>query len=90
MYLYIFSLELTPLTEEPTVKSLQNPSVGFAVTAPLKGNVINLRLFAKFLGSMWASTPTDCDFIELRRRSSTPTDYALTVPLRNITFLHLL
>ena len=72
--IFIFSLE-PPLTEEPTVKSLQNPSVGFAVTAPLKGNVINLRLFAKFLGSMWASTPTD---------------YALTVPLRNITFLYLL
>ena len=47
--IFIFSLE-PPLTEELTVKSLQNPSVGFAVTAPLKGNVINLRLLQNFLG----------------------------------------
>ena len=28
------------------------------------------------LGSMWASTSTNCAFIKLRRRSSTPTDCA--------------
>ena len=42
----------------------------------LGGNVINLMLFAKTLGSMWASTPTDCAFIELCRRTSTPTKCA--------------
>ena len=42
--------------------------------AAFLSNVINLKLYAKILGSMWASTPTNC---------------ALTVPLRNITFLHL-
>ncbi len=57
MHFYIFSLGLNPSNGGATVKSLQNPSVGFAVTAPLKGNVINLRLFVKILGSMWASTP---------------------------------
>ena len=42
--------------------------------AALLSNVINLKLFAKILGSMWASTPTDYAFIELCRRSSTPTN----------------
>ena len=36
----------------------------------LGGNVINLMLFAKALGSMWASTPTNCDFIELCRMAA--------------------
>ena len=31
--------------------------------AALLSNVIILRLFAKILGSMWASTPTDCALI---------------------------
>ena len=36
----------------------------------LGGNVINLMLFAKALGSMWASTPTNCAFIELCRMAA--------------------
>ena len=40
--------------------------------AAFVGNVINLKI----LGSMWASTPTNYDFIELCRWSSTPTDCA--------------
>ena len=54
--------------------------------AALLSNVIILRLFAKILGSMWASTPTDCAFIELRRRSSTSTDCALIITLCSVDF----
>ena len=52
----------------------------------LVGNIINLRLFAKILGSMWASTPTDCAFIELCRRSSTHTDYAFIELCRRVQY----
>ena len=54
--------------------------------ATLLSNVIILRLFAKILGSMWSSTPTKCDFIELRRRSSTSTDCALIITLCSVDF----
>ena len=54
--------------------------------AALLSNVIILRLFAKILGSMWASTPTDCGLIELRRRSSTSTDCALIITLCSVDF----
>ena len=50
--------------------SVQNFEAAFV------GNVINLKLFAKILGSMWSSTPTNCYFIELCRWSSTPTNCA--------------
>ena len=38
------------------------------VSLLLLGNVISLRPFAKILGAMWASTPTECAFILTNRR----------------------
>ena len=40
--------------------------------AALLSNVIILRLFAKILGSMWASTPTDCSVFAHHRRVRCP------------------
>ena len=56
------------------LNSLQNPSVGYACPAPLKGSQVDFLLT---FGSMWASTPTECAFSELCRRIPTSTKCAL-------------